>query len=338
MKYFENYSLKDLNTFGVESFASSFYSFENVYELIDSCHPSKDPFVLGGGSNILLLNDIDKEVWSYDVKGIEVIKENSDHVLVEVQGGEVWHDLVLWTIDENFGGLENLALIPGKVGAAPIQNIGAYGVELKDVLHCVHCINRKTGLPLTFFNDSCEFGYRDSIFKRKCKDTFVITSIVLKLSKPDYHIINDTYGAIGKVLEEKKINRTPTIKEISKAVIDIRSSKLPDPNKIGNAGSFFKNPIIDVSQFVLLKKSFENIASYPVSDKKVKIPAGWLIDQAGWKGKRIGHVGCYENQALVITSDGKASGKEIFDFSTQVINSVYSKYGIQLEREVNMVK
>ncbi len=336
MKIYEPYSLKSKNTFGIDVKAHAFISIESLKELLDLCIQNKPNLLLGGGSNMLLLNDIERDVWSYDVKGIGVIKEHDDHVLVEVQSGEVWHDLVLWAVENNFGGIENLALIPGKCGAAPIQNIGAYGVELKDILHAVYAVEKSTARQLAFHKESCEFAYRDSIFKRAYKDRLVITSIVLRLSKKGYHKLNLSYGAISKTLEERGISK-PSIKDVAQAVIDIRSSKLPDVTKIGNAGSFFKNPVIPIAQFENLQKDFPNIVSYPVDEKTIKLPAAWLIDKAGWKGKMHGGASCYEKQALVLINKDKATGADVYELSSKIIASVKEIYGIELEREVNLI-
>lgn len=336
MEILHNHSLKSYNSFGIEANAKQLVRFDNEAEIREACLAGRSGFILGGGSNILLMNDIDGEVWSCELRGIEVIKEHDDCVLVKIGAGEIWHDVVLWAVANAFGGIENLALIPGKTGAAPIQNIGAYGVEIKDVLHSLEAIRKKDGQVLSFFNSECEFGYRDSIFKNALKDQCIISSCTLKLSKEGYHKLDQSYGAISKTLEEQGVNQ-PTIHDIAQAVIKIRSSKLPDINKIGNAGSFFKNPIIEGSAFETLKSKFPDIVSYPAGNDKVKVPAGWLIDKAGWKGTWHGNVGCYEKQALVLISNGKATGEEIFELSERIMKSISDKYGINLEREVNLV-
>ncbi len=336
MKIYEPFSLRHKNTFGIDVQASSFISIESLKELLSLCQKSTPHLVLGGGSNVLLLNDIDGEVWSYDAKGIDILNEHEDHILLEVQSGEIWHDLVMWAVDNDYGGIENLALIPGKCGAAPIQNIGAYGVEIKDVLHSVHAVQKSTGRQLAYHNQSCQFAYRDSIFKNALKDQLIITSIVLKLTKPGHHILNTSYGAISKILDQKNINN-PSIKDVAETVIAIRSSKLPDVHTIGNAGSFFKNPIIPKSQFEDLQIKFPNIVSYPVDDAQIKLPAAWLIDKAGWKGKSVGGASCYEKQALVLINKNKATGADVYELSSQIIESVKSIYGIELEREVNLI-
>lgn len=337
MKHHTSYSLTSFNTFGIQAKAESFYQIDSIYSLKDLCHKTADPVIIGGGSNILIMEDIKRDVWKYNVKGREIIKEHEDHCLVEFQAGENWHESVIWATKNNLGGIENLALIPGNIGAAPMQNIGAYGVELKDVIHTVHAVEISSGLSVSFFNDECKFAYRSSIFKTDLKNKLVITSIVLKLTKEGFHKINTEYGAISNELKEANITE-PTITDIAAAVSKIRTSKLPDPKLIGNAGSFFKNPVITKAHYEKLKTKFPNIVSYPAPDNQIKVPAGWLIDKAGWKGKRIGNVSTYKHQALVIINEGNASGKEIFQYSEHIIESIDSTYGILLEREVNVIR
>ncbi|WP_409516682.1 UDP-N-acetylmuramate dehydrogenase [Epilithonimonas sp.] len=335
----ENVSLKPFNTFGVEASARYFSEVNSVEELIETLkfsNSKKLPLLfLGGGSNILLTKDFEGIVIHLNLKGIreEIINENE--VLVTAKAGENWHQFVMYCLDKNYGGLENLSLIPGNVGTSPMQNIGAYGTEIKDVFESCKVLNLET-LEIEVFNlEKCRFGYRDSIFKQEGKGKYVILEVTFRLTTKD-HKIDVDYGAIKSELENLGIKK-PTIQDVSKAVINIRQSKLPDPKVIGNAGSFFKNPTIPLSQFETLKLKFENIPGYPNGDF-VKVPAGWLIEQAGWKGKQIGNVASHKLQALVIiNATGDATGKEIFDFSTEIINSVKEKFGIELEREVNII-
>lgn len=335
----ENFSLKPYNTFSVDAKAKYFSEVSNTEELKKALTFSKNhglPLLfLGGGSNILLTKDFEGLAIKLNFKGIS--EENiSDHeVLVTAKAGENWHEFVKYCLQKNYGGLENLSLIPGNVGTSPMQNIGAYGTEIKDIFVNCLVLNLKT-LELETFNlEECKFGYRDSIFKQEGKGKYVILEVTFKLTTKDHHIKTE-YGAIKNELEHLKINN-PSIQDVSNAVINIRQSKLPDPKEIGNAGSFFKNPTIPLTQFQDLKQNFENIQGYPNGDV-VKVPAGWLIEQCGWKGKQIGNVASHRLQSLVIiNATGNATGKEIFDFSTEIINSVKEKFGIELEREVNII-
>ena len=335
----ENISLKPYNTFGVDVKSKYFAEVRSLEELIETLkfsNSKKLPLLfLGGGSNILLTKDFEGLAIQLNLKGIteEIIDDNQ--ILVTVKAGENWHQFVMFCLDKNYGGLENLSLIPGNVGTSPMQNIGAYGTEIKDVFESCKVLNLET-LEIEVFNlEKCRFGYRDSIFKQEGKGKYVILEVTFRLTRTD-HKIDVEYGAIKSELENLGITN-PTIKDVSKAVINIRQSKLPDPKVIGNAGSFFKNPTIPLSQFESLKQKFENIPGFPNGDS-VKVPAGWLIEQAGWKGKQIGNVASHKLQALVIiNATGNATGKEIFDFSTEIINSVKEKFGIELEREVNII-
>ena len=335
----ENISLKPYNTFGVDvksKYCAEVRSLEELIETLKFSNSKKLPLLfLGGGSNILLTKDFEGLAIQLNLKGIteEIINENE--VLVTAKAGENWHQFVMFCLDKNYGGLENLSLIPGNVGTSPMQNIGAYGTEIKDVFESCKVLNLET-LEIEVFNlEKCRFGYRDSIFKQEGKGKYVILEVTFRLTRTD-HKIDVEYGAIKSELENLGITN-PTIKDVSKAVINIRQSKLPDPKVIGNAGSFFKNPTIPLSQFESLKQKFENIPGFPNGDS-VKVPAGWLIEQAGWKGKQIGNVASHKLQALVIiNATGNATGKEIFDFSTEIINSVKEKFGIELEREVNII-
>ncbi|MDE5432244.1 UDP-N-acetylmuramate dehydrogenase [Elizabethkingia meningoseptica] len=339
MQLQENFSLKKYNTFQVDANAQYFIECHTIEELEEALQLSKEkdiPYLLlGGGSNILLTKDFQGLVIALRLTGISEEPAGDNHILVTAKAGENWHQFVLYCISKNYGGLENLSLIPGNVGTSPIQNIGAYGTEIKDTFHSCKVLDTEDLSIKNLQLSECHFGYRDSIFKSTAKGRYIIleVSFLLTINK---HNISATYGAIQQELDKKAI-ATPTIKDISDAVISIRQSKLPDPKVTGNAGSFFKNPVIPAAQFDKLKIQFENIPSYP-SGLDVKVPAGWLIEQCGWKGKTIGNVGCHPLQALVIiNATGNATGKEVFDFSSQIINSVIEKFGITLEREVNIL-
>lgn len=332
----KNYSLKNYNTFGLDVKAESLLKVNSVDELKQALKFTKQPiFMLGGGSNMLLTQDIKGLVIKNEIRGTEVIEEKKNKVILSVGGGENWHKLVLWTIENNYGGIENLSLIPGTVGASPIQNIGAYGVELKDVFIKLEAINLKTKRKKTFAKKACQFGYRESIFKKTLKGEYFITKVFLQLTK-NKHQLNMNYGAIKTSLAEKGIEQ-PTIKDISDAVIAIRSSKLPDPAELGNSGSFFKNPEIPRAQFDALQKKFPTIVFYEMPNDMVKVPAGWLIEQDGWKGKRVGNTGAHAKQALVLVNYGNATGQEVKALAFRIIDSVKQKFGIQLSPEVNII-
>lgn len=335
----ENYSLKNHNTFGVDVSAKYFAEVKSLEELIQALKHSKTQSLptlfLGGGSNILFTQDFEGLVIQLDLKGTseEIINENE--VLVTSKAGENWHEFVQFCLAKNYGGLENLSLIPGNVGTSPMQNIGAYGTEIKDTFVSCKVLNLETLGVEKFNHEECNFGYRESIFKKEGKGKYVILEVTFKLTRK-HHLIKTDYGAIQTELNNLGIEN-PSIQEVSKAVINIRQSKLPDPKVLGNAGSFFKNPTIPVAQFENLKEKFENIQGYP-NGEFVKVPAGWLIEQCGWKGKQIGNVASHELQSLVIVNKtGLATGKEIFDFSTMIIVTVKEKFGIDLEREVNII-
>jgi len=333
----ENISLKKYNTFGMDVSARYFYAFSTVDQMQEI--GASDTFkhypvlVLGGGSNMLLTTNFEGLVIKNEIPDIELIVEDADHYFVKVGAGVDWHEFVLYCLERNYAGVENLALIPGKVGASPMQNIGAYGVEMKDVFHSLEAINVEDLNLVTFYNADCEFGYRESIFKNKCKNQFVITSVTFKLNK--IPVYKTAYGAIEDALHEMNVD-TLSIQHIAQAVMHIRNSKLPNPNVIGNAGSFFKNPEIETIQFESMKKYFPNINGYPTDSGKMKIAAGWLIEQAGWKGYRNGDAGCHDKQALVLVNHGNATGTEIFELSENIISSVHDKFGIFLHREVNI--
>lgn len=337
MKIQENISLKPFTTFGIDKKAKFFTRASTLDELKAALIAAKEKessvLILGGGSNILLTKDVDGLVIKLEIKGIQVVKEDAEHLWVEVGAGEVWHELVLHCIAQNWAGLENLSLIPGTVGASPMQNIGAYGVEIKDVFHSLQAMHRDTFAIHSFDAEACQFGYRESVFKQSLKNQFVITSVTFRLSKtPAFRL---DYGAIQEVLQANGVQH-PSLREVSDAVIQIRQSKLPDPKEIGNAGSFFKNPTISSSQFEQLKAQHPTLPGYP-SSEGVKVAAGWLIEQAGWKGKRIGDVGVHAKQALVLVNYGEGTGEEIKSLSEQIQASVVEKFGIQLQAEVNFI-
>ena len=339
MKIQEKYSLKNLNTFGVDVSAKYFAEVKNVDDLKYAIEFAKinhfEILFLGGGSNILFTQDFGGLVIKLNLKGISEEFLNENEVLVTAKAGENWHEFVQFCLSENYGGLENLSLIPGNVGTSPMQNIGAYGTEIKDTFVKCKVLNIET-LEIEEFNkEECGFGYRDSIFKREGKGKYVILEVTFKLSTKN-HQIKTEYGAIKNELDKLGIEN-PTIQDVSRAVISIRQSKLPDPQILGNAGSFFKNPTIPLQQFTEVQNSYPQMPNYP-NGEMVKIPAGWLIEQCGWKGKQVGNVASHELQALVIVNKtGNATGKEIYDFSTMIIESVKDKFGIGLEREVNIV-
>ncbi len=330
-------SLKAFNTFGVDVQATSIQVIHKRKDLEDLNFDSPDAyFILGGGSNILLTQDIDVPVLKNEIKGKRIVQQSAGEVWVQIGGGENWHETVIWTLDQGFSGLENLSLIPGTVGASPIQNIGAYGVELQDVFYQLTAYNLLTKELVTFAKDDCEFGYRSSIFKKpENKGVYFITHVTLKLSK-NVDQVNMSYGAIKQVLQEKGI-ASPKAKDISNAVIEIRESKLPDPNVLGNSGSFFKNPIVSKEQFLSIQKEYPKMPFYEVGTDHIKIPAGWLIEMCGLKGKRFGQTGSYEKQALIIVNYGSASGQEIYEHAIRVKKYVQDKFGIELSSEVNIL-
>ena len=337
MKIYDHFSLKKYNTFGIEAKAKQFVAVHNEDELreILSLHKNDKKFVLGGGSNMLLTKDIDALVIHIDLKGKKVVKEDDDFVWVEAKAGENWHEFVLFTIEQNFGGLENMSLIPGNVGTTPVQNIGAYGTEIKDTFISCEAMNIETQQMRTFTNAECDFGYRESVFKNIEKDKYIITSVVFKLTKRN-HKINTSYGDITAELAKQNVT-IPTLKDVSNAVIAIRQSKLPDPKELGNSGSFFKNPIILKSEFEKIHPKFPDMKFFEVSETEVKVPAGWLIEQAGFKGKRFGDAGIHKNQALVLVNYGNATGAEILAVSKDVQKTVLEKFGIAIEAEVNVI-
>lgn len=337
MEILNHFSLKNYNTFGIEAKARQFVAVHSIAELkmILEQYSSEKKFILGGGSNMLLTQDVDALVIHIDLKGKKIIKEDDDFVWVESQAGENWHEFVLWNIDQNFGGLENMSLIPGNVGTTPVQNIGAYGTEIKDTFVSCDAMRIKTQEIKTFTNKECRFGYRESIFKNEIKDQFIITSVVFKLTKRN-HKINTSYGDILAELERNTISN-PELKDVSNAVIAIRQSKLPDPKELGNSGSFFKNPIVLKSDFETIYQKFPEMKYYEISATEVKVPAGWLIEQAGFKGKRFGDAGIHKNQALVLVNYGNATGQEILAVSKDIQKTVFEIFGIYIEAEVNVI-
>ena len=333
----KNISLKPFNTFGIDVNTELFLEWNSVQDVIDYTQSAElksyDRLILGGGSNMLLTQDFEGLSIKNNVLGREVISNTDDEVVVKIGGGEVWHEIVLWTISQGWNGMENMSLIPGSMGAAPIQNIGAYGKELKDVFVELEAIDLETGAQKTFDLETCEFDYRNSVFKNVYKGKYVIVSVTIRLSKKEE--FNTQYGAISQELELAGVSKL-SAKAISDAVITIRRSKLPDPKELGNSGSFFKNPIIPESQYEEARYEHHALPSYPVGDGLVKVPAGWLIDQAGWKGKRVGNCGVHTKQALVLVNYGGATGDEIFQLSEEIIADVIQRFGIELEREVNV--
>lgn len=333
-----NTSLKLYNTFGIEASAKYFtsvHSIQNIQELFESNeYKANERLILGGGSNLLITKNVGALVIKNDLKGIEIVNETENFVFVKCAAGEVWHEFVLWSINKNYGGLENLSLIPGCTGASPMQNIGAYGVEIKDTFYELEAIHTETGELKTFTKTDCDFGYRESVFKRKLKNQFIIASVTFQLSKkPVFHI---EYGAIKQELEAMNVSDL-SVKAISNAVINIRSSKLPNPKEIGNAGSFFKNPEVSTNTYHKLKTEFPNLVAYPLENSNYKLAAGWLIEQSGLKGFREGDAGVHKLQALVLVNYGHATGNQIYELSTHVLQTVRAKFGVDLEREVNII-
>lgn len=336
----ENISLKPYNTFGIEATAKYFTAFQSVHQLeevFSSPEPlntKADLLILGGGSNLLFTSNFDGLVLKNEIGGIEVVMEDEDFVYVKAGAGENWHQFVLYCLNHNYAGAENLSLIPGNVGASPMQNIGAYGVEIKDIFYELEAFHLGDKAVQKFSLTDCAFGYRESVFKRKYKNQFAITSVTYRLRKQP--VFNTSYGAIQQELESMGVKEL-SIQLISQAVINIRSSKLPDWKVVGNAGSFFKNPQIPNEQFKALKEQFPTIVAFPAGTQHTKLAAGWLIEQCGWKGYRKGDAGCYPKQALVLVNYGQAKGADIFELSEQIIQSVKEKFGVDLEREVNII-
>lgn len=329
----QNISLKPYNTFGIDVNAKRFITVNSLRELKNITASEKNIFLVSGGSNMLLTNDINDLVLHLELKGIIINDTEKDAVFVTAEAGENWHEFVVWCISQGYGGLENLSLIPGNVGTSPIQNIGAYGVEIKDTFHQLEALEIETGKLKTFKKEDCNFGYRNSVFKNELKGKYIITSVTFKLTKNN-HNFNISYGAIKDCLKDSE---NPSLKEISDAVIAIRESKLPDPKKIGNSGSFFKNPVIDSNLFRKLQQENENMPHYVVSENEIKVPAGWLIEQCGFKGQRFGDAGVHKNQALVLVNYGNATGIEIQQLAQKIQQKVKEIFQISLEIEVNII-
>ncbi|MEX0945157.1 MAG: UDP-N-acetylmuramate dehydrogenase [Balneolaceae bacterium] len=331
--------LNDLNTLGLPSIAPLFVNVTKREDLSDlyqeGFFSSYSPFILGGGSNIVLSEKLNHPVLKISISGVEILLEEKDDARIRIGAGENWHNFVNWAVNKGYGGVENLALIPGTVGAAPIQNIGAYGVEIKQVFESLLAFDMRDGTFKRFYKNQCKFGYRDSIFKRELKGKCIVVEVTLLL-KHENHDPNITYSGLREALNDKGI-QDPDIKDVFEAVVAVRRSKLPDPKVLGNAGSFFKNPIIEIELYEKLQNSRTGIPGYPVDDLHVKVPAGWLIEQAGWKGKQIGNVGTYKNQALVIVNHGNATGEEILNHAKTIQDSVRSMFGIELTPEVNII-
>lgn len=336
MQIQENISLKPYNSFAIDVKARSFASFSDIEELNELLTPNSKlaTLILGGGSNILFTQNFDGLVLKNEIKGIVKINEDEEFVYLQAGAGENWHQFVLYCIENEWAGVENLSLIPGCVGASPMQNIGAYGVEIKDVFHELKAFHKREKTNYAFDLKACDFGYRESVFKRKYKDEFVITNVTFRLRKQP--VFNTSYGALEQELEKMEVKEL-SIKSISDAVINIRSSKLPNPNEIGNAGSFFKNPEVNNEQFSILQKEFPSIVGYGLSNGNMKLAAGWLIEQCGWKGYRKGDAGCHAMQALVLVNYGNAKGEEIYNLSEEILQSVKEKFAVILEREVNII-
>jgi len=337
MEITSHYPLKNHNTFGISAYAEEFVQVHTAEELAEVLRENKNKklFLLGGGSNMLLTKDIEALVIHVDLKGREVVWQDEEHAHVRAMAGENWHEFVLYCIDNNFGGLENLSLIPGNVGTTPIQNIGAYGTEIKDTFVSCEAMDIATQETKTFTLEECEFAYRESIFKGRLKDRYVIVSVTFKLTKA-HHKINTSYGDIAAELTKNNIT-VPTIKDVSNAVTAIRRSKLPDPKELGNSGSFFKNPIITIEEFEKAYLQHPTMPHYTLNDTQVKVPAGWLIEQSGFKGSRFGDAGVHARQALVLVNYGNATGQEILNLSKKIQEMVFENFGIRIEAEVNII-
>lgn len=332
-------SLAPFNTFGLDVRAGYLAHIQENDDLAEAFAFTREKglphLVLGGGSNVLLTKDFPGVVIRIESKGIQQVDDTASGVIIRAMAGEHWHSFVMHTLEQDWGGLENLSLIPGNVGASPMQNIGAYGVEVKDVFHSLDAYHIESGELHTFGLEDCQFGYRESVFKRSHKGQYVITSVSYRLTQAGHHTIHTEYGAIQQELEQMAVTH-PTIQDVSRAVINIRQSKLPDPTVIGNAGSFFKNPVVEPHVVEAIQKEYEQVPNYPAGDK-VKLAAGWLIEQAGWKGKDLGGYGVHDRQALVLVNRGGGTGTQLFDLSKAIIADIEQKFGIRLEREVNVV-
>ncbi len=338
MKIKKNISLKGYNTFGIDVKAKFFCEIKSFNELEQALQLEDYPkkFIVSGGSNMLFTKNVDALVLYINIKGITILEESNDHVILKVMAGEIWHDMVLWTLDHDYGGLENMSLIPGNTGTAPIQNIGAYGVELKDTFVSCEAMEIGTQTLRRFTKEQCNFGYRDSYFKNEGKGKYIITSVTFRLTKRQ-HQLNTSYGAIEEELDRNGVTK-PTIKDVSNAVVTIRQGKLPDPKVLGNSGSFFKNPVLNKTEFDTFIVSHPKAKFYKISDDLYKIPAGWLIEQCGYKGKRFGDTGVHKDQALVLVNYGNATGEDIMGLANKIMESVYKTYKIRIMPEVNIIK
>ena len=338
MKIVEDHSIKNLNTFAVDvkaKYIAKIFSEEDIFKLLNNDEfKNIRKLVIGSGSNLLFTKDYDGLILKNSIPGIRIVEEDKEFVVIEVGAGVIWDDLVNYCVDKKWGGLENLSLIPGTVGAAPIQNIGAYGQELKNIFHSLEGVYVESGEKKNFNDSECKFGYRNSIFKNELKNKFVITKVNLRLSKKPE--INLSYPSVREELNFRKIIN-PKINDIRNVVIDIRNSKLPDPKLIGNAGSYFKNPVLHITKFEMLKAKYPYLNYYPVDDSHVKLSAAVLIDKCGWKGKQIGNCSCYEKQPLVIVNYGGATAEEILNLANSIRSSVEEKFEVTLEPEVNFI-
>lgn len=337
MKIQQQFSLKGYNTFGIDAIARYFIAVQTVEELREALRLQEYPekIILGGGSNMLITGDLNALVLHINLKGIHVIREDANEVVVRAMAGENWHNLVLWTLEKDYGGLENLSLIPGNTGTAPIQNIGAYGVELKDCFESCEALEVASSQIVCFSREDCRFGYRDSFFKNEGKGRYILTSVSMRLTKRD-HILHTSYGDIGAELLRQGIQQ-PTIREVSNAVVAIRKSKLPDPKELGNSGSFFKNPVLNPADFKAFQKENPGAPFYKISDHSYKVPAGWLIEQCGFKGRRFGDAGVHAKQALVLVNYGTATGGEILQLAQMIQEEVDRKFHIAITPEVNII-
>jgi UDP-N-acetylmuramate dehydrogenase len=334
----ENVNLKEYNTFGIEVYCDYFVEISSVQDFLNllenNIYKNNRKLIIGGGSNLLFTQNFKGLIIKNGLKGINIISENKEEVLIKASAGEIWHEFVLWCISRNYAGLENLSLIPGCVGASPMQNIGAYGVEIKEVFEQLEAYSVLNGRLRIFNKEECEFGYRESVFKHKYKNEFLIGSVTFKLKKNA--VLNTTYGAINLELQQMGVN-APGIKDVSNAVINIRQSKLPDPKVTGNAGSFFKNPEVSASKYKDLKNEFEALVAYPLENGNYKLAAGWLIEQCGLKGHELGGAAVHIKQALVLINKNNAKGSDVLSLSSYVIQKVSDKFGVILEREVNII-
>ena len=338
MEIYKNFILTEHNTFGIHirsKYFTEIVSISDLKEVVKSKEFLNSNFlILGGGSNILFTKDYDGLVINNKIKGKKILSQDNEFINLQIGAGENWHDLVMFCVDKGWGGIENLSLIPGNTGTAPMQNIGAYGVEIKETFVELEAFEISTGKILKFNNSQCKFGYRESIFKNEKKNQFIILNITLKLHKNPK--LNIGYGDVINILKANNIDN-PTIKDVSNAIISIRQSKLPDPKEIGNCGSFFKNPIVSLNQLEFIKKKYPNVVNYKINENEFKIAAGWMIERAGWKGKKFNNYGVHEKQALVLVNYGLANGMEIFNLSEEIILDIKDKFGITLEREVNII-